>query len=105
RAMPCGFSVFVANAVDELSSVQGSAAPFGIKLTLDVTRILIIEDDPDIAELVRRYLEKAGFEIEVMASGRDGLAALTARPPDLLVLDLMLPHVSGAEICRAARAT
>jgi two-component system alkaline phosphatase synthesis response regulator PhoP len=68
-------------------------------------RILIIEDDRDIAELVRRYLEKAGFAVEVNASGREGLAALTAHPPDLLVLDLMLPHVSGAEICRAARAT
>jgi DNA-binding response OmpR family regulator len=68
-------------------------------------RILIIEDDRDIAELVRRYLEKAGFAVEVHASGREGLASLTAHPPDLLVLDLMLPHVSGAEICRAARAT
>ena len=68
-------------------------------------RIQIIEDDRDIAELVRRYLEKAGFAVEVNASGRDGLAALNARPPDLLVLDLMLPHLSGAEICRAARAT
>jgi DNA-binding response OmpR family regulator len=68
-------------------------------------RILIIEDDRDIAELVRRYLEKAGFAVEVNGSGRDGLATLTARPPDLLVLDLMLPHVGGVEICRAARAT
>jgi DNA-binding response OmpR family regulator len=68
-------------------------------------RILIIEDDRDIAELVRRYLEKAGFGVEVQASGREGLAALNAHPPDLLVLDLMLPHVGGAEICRAARAT
>ena len=68
-------------------------------------RILIIEDDRDIAELVRRYLEKAGFAVEVNASGREGLATLTARPPDLLVLDLMLPHVGGVEICRAARAT
>jgi len=67
-------------------------------------RIQIIEDDRDIAELVRRYLEKAGFVVEVNASGREGLAALNARPPDLLVLDLMLPHLSGAEICRAARA-
>jgi DNA-binding response OmpR family regulator len=67
-------------------------------------QILIVEDDRDIADLVRRYLEKAGFAVEVHASGRDGLAALHARPPDLLILDLMLPHVSGAEICRAARA-
>ncbi|HEX7793522.1 MAG TPA: response regulator transcription factor [Vicinamibacterales bacterium] len=67
-------------------------------------RIQIIEDDRDIADLVRRYLEKAGFAVEISASGRDGLAALNARPPDLLVLDLMLPHVGGVEICRAARA-
>src|SRR5258705_4750431 len=78
--------------------------PFGIKLDAPMKRILIIEDDRDIAELVRRYLEKAGFAVEVNASGREGLAALTAHPPDLLVLDLMLPHVSGAEICRVARA-
>src|SRR6476660_10037476 len=67
-------------------------------------RILIIEDDRDIADLVRRYLEKAGFSVEVNVTGRDGMTALTERPPDLLVLDLMLPHMSGAEICHAARA-
>jgi two-component system, OmpR family, alkaline phosphatase synthesis response regulator PhoP len=67
-------------------------------------RILIVEDDRDIAELVRRYLEKAGFSVEVCVSGRDGMTALTERPPDLVVLDLMLPHMSGADICHAARA-
>lgn len=68
------------------------------------TRILVVEDDPDIAELVRRYLEKAGFSVETLTSGRDALAAVAARPPDLLVLDLMLPHVDGLEICRSVRA-
>jgi DNA-binding response OmpR family regulator len=67
-------------------------------------RVLVVEDDRDIADLVARYLRKAGFEVEILASGRDALAALTSRPPDLLVLDLMLPHVSGQEICRIARA-
>jgi two-component system alkaline phosphatase synthesis response regulator PhoP len=67
-------------------------------------RVLIVEDDRDIADLVARYLHKAGFEVETLVSGRDALAALIRRPPDLLVLDLMLPHVSGLEICRAARA-
>jgi two-component system alkaline phosphatase synthesis response regulator PhoP len=67
-------------------------------------RVLVVEDDRDIADLVARYLHRAGFEVETLASGRDALAALTRRPPDLLVLDLMLPHVSGLEICRAARA-
>ncbi len=69
-----------------------------------MTRVLVVEDDRDIAELVARYLEKAGFTVETLSSGRDALAAIAQRPPDLLVLDLMLPHVDGLEICRAARS-
>lgn len=68
------------------------------------SRILVVEDDRDIAELVARYLEKAGFVVDLLTSGRDALAALQKQPPDLVVLDLMLPHVSGSEVCRAARA-
>ena len=68
-----------------------------------MTRILIVEDDRDIAELVDRYLQKAGFATEVLSSGRDALKALADHPPDLLILDLMLPHVDGLEICRVAR--
>jgi DNA-binding response OmpR family regulator len=68
------------------------------------THILIVEDDPDIAELVARYLEKAGYSTERAASGRDALGAIAIRAPDLLVLDLMLPHVDGLEVCRAVRA-
>ena len=67
-------------------------------------RILIVEDDPDIAELVARYLDKAGFSTERVAGGRDALTAISTRSPDLLVLDLMLPQVDGLEICRAVRA-
>src|SRR3954462_1004424 len=69
------------------------------------TRILIVEDDPDIADLVARYLDKAGFVTERAANGRDALAALAARLPDLMVLDLMLPQVDGLEVCRQARAS
>lgn len=69
-----------------------------------MTRILVVEDDPDIADLIGRYLGKAGFSVELTASGSDALKRLTERPPDLVVLDLMLPHVDGLEVCRAARA-
>jgi len=69
-----------------------------------MTRVLVVEDDRDIAELVVRYLEKAGFAVDALTSGRDALAAIKSHPPDLLVLDLMLPHVDGLEICRAVRA-
>jgi len=67
-------------------------------------RILIVEDDPDIAHLVARYLDKAGFSTERAANGRDALQAIAAKLPDLLVLDLMLPQVDGLEICRTLRA-
>src|SRR5439155_21912445 len=68
------------------------------------TRMLVVEDDPDIAQLVARYLEKGGFAADVVSSGRDALTAIGARAPDLLILDRMLPHVDGLEICRAVRS-
>jgi DNA-binding response OmpR family regulator len=66
--------------------------------------ILVVEDDPDISALVSRYLHKAGYEVDVLASGRDAISALSKRAPDLVVLDLMLPHVDGLEICRWIRS-
>src|SRR5579864_3559717 len=68
------------------------------------TRILIVEDDPDIAQLVALYLDKAGFVTDHAATGRDALQAIAVKPPDLLVLDLMLPQVDGLEVCRMLRA-
>ena len=69
-----------------------------------MTRILIVEDDRDIGELVCRYLEKAGFRAELLTSGREAVSTIVASPPDLLVLDLMLPQIDGLEICRVVRA-
>jgi DNA-binding response OmpR family regulator len=68
------------------------------------TRVLIVEDDPDIAQLIAAYLGKAGFATERSASGREALQAIAVRPPDLVVLDLMLPHVDGLEVCRVVRS-
>ena len=68
-------------------------------------RILIVEDDDDIAQLVARYLGRAGYTTEILTSGRDALRAVAARVPDALVLDLMLPHVDGLEICRVLRSS
>ena len=68
------------------------------------SRVLVVEDDPDIAELVARYLEKAGYTTARVSSGRDALDAVRAKAPDLIVLDVMLPHVDGLEVCRLLRA-
>jgi DNA-binding response OmpR family regulator len=69
-----------------------------------VTRVLIVDDDPTVAEVVVSYLDRAGMEV---ASAADGLAAVTtaiAWDPDLVVLDLMLPGIDGLEVCRRLRA-
>lgn len=67
-------------------------------------RILVVDDEPDLLELVRFNLSQAGFQVETAATGREALDRLRAAPPDLVVLDLMLPDVSGNEICRQIRA-
>ena len=69
-----------------------------------VRRILIIEDDSSLAEILRYNLEEAGHETTVVNDGREGLRQARLLEPDLLILDLMLPLVSGLEICRRLRA-
>jgi phosphate regulon transcriptional regulator PhoB len=66
-------------------------------------RILIIEDDKDIIELVRYNLTNEGFQVTAAYDGTSGLTALKKTPPDILLLDLMLPKLSGLEICREIR--
>ncbi len=70
-----------------------------------MTRVLVVEDDPDIAQLVARYLEKAGLASDIVMTGREALKAIAARPPDLIILDVMLPQVDGLEVCRAVRSS
>ncbi len=66
-------------------------------------RILIIEDDRDIVELVRYNLANEGFEVTAVADGSAGLAALRKSTPDVVILDLMLPKMPGLEICKEIR--
>ena len=68
------------------------------------TRILVAEDDPDIGNLLEHYLRKAGFTATVVTSGRDVMPQIKREPPDLVVLDLMLPGLDGLQVCREIRA-
>lgn len=70
---------------------------------LRLSRVLIIEDDRDIVELVRYNLEKEGYQVTATSDGMAGLAQIQKSPPDLLLLDLMLPKLNGLEICKAVR--
>ena len=68
-----------------------------------MSKILVVEDDPDIADLIRHYLQKNGHTIQMLATGGGVLSRLRADPADLVVLDLMLPEVDGLAICQAIR--
>ncbi|GAB3431536.1 response regulator transcription factor [Flindersiella endophytica] len=67
--------------------------------------VLVVDDDPTVAEVVLAYLKKAGNVVQHAADGETALAMIAQRRPDLLVLDLMLPGVDGLEVCRRLRAT
>ena len=67
-------------------------------------RVLVVEDDLDIAELVAHHLRKAGYASEILTSGSEVLPLVRGRPPALVVLDLMLPGRNGLDVCRSLRA-
>ena len=66
-------------------------------------RILIIEDEPDITEVLKYNLEKNHYQVATAGTGEDGLAAARDTLPDLVLLDLMLPGIDGLEVCRKIR--
>jgi len=71
---------------------------------MTASRILIIEDDAALLRGLKDNFESQGYEVRTATDGQRGLDALLKEPPDLLLLDLMLPRMNGYEICRTARA-
>jgi len=69
-----------------------------------MVRVLVVDDDTTVADVVVAYLERAGITAEHAADGPDALTAARERPPDAVVLDLMLPGIDGIEVCRRLRA-
>lgn len=67
-------------------------------------RVLVVEDDRDIAELVAHHLRRAGYASEILTSGSEVMPLVRERPPALVVLDLMLPGRNGLDVCRSLRA-
>ena len=67
-------------------------------------RILVVDDDPTVSDVVARYLDHAGYAVAVVADGRVALDKAVADPPDLVVLDLMLPGLDGLEVFKQLRA-
>ncbi|MDO5325994.1 MAG: response regulator transcription factor [Clostridia bacterium] len=69
----------------------------------DKQTIMVVDDDPNIAQLVKLYLEKEGFEVTVETRGDDAVAAFQKNPPSLMLLDIMLPGMDGLQVCRTIR--
>ena len=72
-------------------------------MSAPATRILVVDDEPMVLEVLARYLEKEGFAVETAEDGERALAAFEATPPDLVLLDLMLPRLDGLEVLRRMR--
>ena len=69
-----------------------------------MTRVLLVEDEPNIAQFIRRGLIYKGYEVDVVSTGEEALDVARERPADLVILDLMLPGMDGIEVCRRLRA-
>ena len=67
-------------------------------------KVLIAEDDPQGVELLEAYLSESGYEIQVSTDGDDTLAKVRSWKPDLILLDIMMPKISGFEVCKRLRA-
>ena len=66
-------------------------------------RVLVVEDDPKTSDILRVYLEKSGYQVTAAFDGPSGVSQARELTPDLVVLDLMLPGLSGTEVCRVLR--
>jgi len=64
------------------------------------SRVLIVEDEPDIRELIVHHLKREGYLVSAASSGEEALRQVQAAPPDLVLLDLMMPVMDGLELCR-----
>jgi DNA-binding response OmpR family regulator len=87
------------------SRVADPADPRAMTRRIARTHVLVVEDEEDIAGLIKHGLEKGGdIEVEIVTTGDGALKAVTERTPDLIVLDLNLPVLSGLEVCRILRS-
>jgi len=93
------------NSPRELGSPAPPAAEHATSTAGGTTRVLVVEDEHDIAALIKHTLERSGeIQVSIVGSGDLALRSIAERAPDLIILDLNLPVVSGTEVCRILRA-
>jgi two-component system, OmpR family, alkaline phosphatase synthesis response regulator PhoP len=93
------------NRARELNGAPQAPAEHANGIAGGTTRVLVVEDEHDIAALIKHTLERSGeIQASIVGSGDQALRSIAERPPDLIILDLNLPVVSGTEVCRILRA-
>jgi two-component system phosphate regulon response regulator PhoB len=75
----------------------------GVKADTIMTRILAVDDDKDILEVLQYILEDSGYEVETLANGQDIFDTINQNPPDLILLDIMLGNLDGRDLCRKVK--
>src|SRR6266849_21056 len=86
-----------------LHATRAAARPVPSKEAMETGSVLVVDDDPKILELVRAYLQRAGYAVVTAVDGEDALRKIEAHRPNLVVLDVMLPHVDGLVLARHLR--
>ena len=86
--------------MSQLMSRRRPAETTGIAGSTAMGRALVVEDEADVAELIRYHLTREGYEVSVVASGGDALKLARETTPDLILLDIMVPQLNGWEVCR-----
>src|ERR1700733_14996473 len=89
------------------SEAQRRCGIYGVRVNTNPDRpgrIIVVDDDATLADVVGRYLTRDGHHVECVGDGYEALRRVAAEPPDLVVLDLMLPGIDGLEVCRRLRA-
>jgi len=95
----------IASSIDDQSQVGAAAASRGHQAeAMSGEKVLVVEDEENIARLVRMYLENDGFSVVTATDGQAAVEKFEHEQPDLVVLDLLLPKVDGLEVCRRIRA-
>ena len=91
---------------DEVVSeaVTGADEPVGAAVPFAPLSVLVVDDDPDVRGFIVATLEEQGYRVSEAAGGREGLSAIERETPDLVILDFVMPGLSGAEVARQIRA-
>ena len=88
---------------DEVPLGQGAKPLVEVYLMKEKPYILVVDDDPNIAKLEQLYLEKAGYEVKTVGRGDDAMTEFRKMPPDLMLLDVMMPGMDGWQVLKAVR--